>query len=161
MKYAKQAKNKVLPSLSISDVDAAWASGFFDGEGCVALTRTAKGGFSVVATVTQKHLPPLEKLKSLFGGAVHDKGGNRKGYCHSWATSAALAERFLRAILPYSIEKKEQIEVALLYRAMPWRGQSVKRYGFGEGKARTRHDAHKQVDETFFKTLQEMKRDAA
>jgi hypothetical protein len=145
----------------LNPLDLAWAAGFFDGEGWIGMTRTAKGGFSIVATATQKQIGPLAKLQSMFGGAIHDKGDKRKDGCSFWSVSSALAETFLRAVLPYLVVKKEQAEIALLYRAMPWRGQSVKRYGFGEGRKRSRHDAHKEVDEKFFRTLQAMKRDAA
>lgn len=91
-----------------------WAAGFFDGEGCITvdMRRDGKPG-SVVACVTQKLRAPLDELQARWGGAV-DRKRTRSG-CYRWRCSAQQARAFLRAIYPFTLVKRPQIQIAFAY----------------------------------------------
>lgn len=52
----------------MSEVDYAWAAGFYEGEGTIHLM---KSGGSVVLAVNQVTLEPLERLVEIFGGMIY------------------------------------------------------------------------------------------
>jgi hypothetical protein len=104
----------------------SWAAGFFDGEGCVLVSERKSAAkyassFQLYATVTQQDPTALYALKSRFGGNVTPDKTAAKGYnrkcgsflCWRWKTTSIDAFSFLQAIEPYSIVKKEQIQIAL------------------------------------------------
>jgi hypothetical protein len=49
----------------------AWAAGFFDGEGYIAVSKS--GRVRPVIEVSQINREPLDRLKHLFGGCVYAK----------------------------------------------------------------------------------------
>jgi len=99
-----------------------WLAGFFDGEGCI----TSKSYYSygkyikqprvvIQITITQKDRTVLDEIQKVYGGAVDTKH-DKKRFCHSWrVTGKENMKRFLTAIYPYSIVKKEQILLALQF----------------------------------------------
>jgi len=97
---------------------AAWASGFFDGEGNVYIRHRRRGACTdhvLYVQVTQKDKLPLQILKSHWGGSITEVK-NPSG-CWRWRVVTAMAERFLWDILPHSVVKREQIEAALVIRS--------------------------------------------
>ena len=109
-----------------SEIELAWAAGFFDGEGCVSVVKRHTGSsakrsylyYQLNLNAPQINKDPLLKLKSLFGGQVRctrSYGNRRPSFV--WTLHAALAEKALRALLPYLIVKKAEAELALQYRA--------------------------------------------
>jgi hypothetical protein len=115
----------------------AWVAGFFDGEGCVIVEHskspdsTRGWRTSLHATLTQTSLPCLELVQSKLGGTIK-VSDNRTADTRRWAVQYTWSVRnqnaieFLRKILPYSIVKKEQIELAVTYPMFDSRG---KKYG--------------------------------
>lgn len=104
---------------------AAWAAGFFDGEGCVSIQCKKKPAnksswFVLSVSVHNTHLGSLERLKEMFGfGTLYTNPaieGRRQGY--RWILSGGIGERFLRTIQPYSVVKAEQIRLALEFRKL-------------------------------------------
>lgn len=94
----------------MNDTDIAWAAGFFEGEGGLALGEN-RAGFRGRITCSQKHLEPLTELKRLFNGVVYVRKnpmGNLQG---SWELSSKTAVPFLKAILPYIKTKKRRREI--------------------------------------------------
>lgn len=119
------------------EVFLAWAAGFFDGEGCVIVEiskeKACRHGFrtSLHATVTQTSLPCLEKYLERFGGKIKTSehrtpNGRRWSVQYVWVVRNQNAADFLRAIYPYSVVKKTQIEAALQY---PLAAPDGRKYG--------------------------------
>lgn len=95
----------------MSNPDIAWAAGFFDGEGCVSITRyTVRGEdrFRLVIAVGNTSVVSLEKLKSLFGGRIHklNHTEGRRFYQHQWLVEADKASDALEQMLPFLCVKK-------------------------------------------------------
>jgi hypothetical protein len=105
----------------------AYLAGFFDGEGCIQITRIKDkrhliGGayHQMNLETTQCNPAPLELMKQTFGGWValkHTTASNRKPlYRHM--TSQRKAENMLKLLLPYLIVKKEEAIVALEFMSL-------------------------------------------
>jgi hypothetical protein len=98
---------------------AAWAAGFFDGEGCVSSgTATDRKGrhrarFQVI--VSQAVEAPLAELCDRYGGTVRLVPARNPVHKDQWRwqiTGLAAAD-FLRDILPYLRVKREVTELGL------------------------------------------------
>lgn len=53
----------------MSDLDTAWAAGFFDGEGHIGVTR-GKSGQWLAMSVAQSDRRPLDRFAAIFGGKI-------------------------------------------------------------------------------------------
>lgn len=103
----------------------AWAAGIVDGEGCITIRCQRGKYYALKVTVGQsgtKMPKMLIELKRLFGGSV-GRGGRKRAFKNSlptyqWAVATDAAEKCVRAILPYLVEKVQQARVALQYRAL-------------------------------------------
>ena len=96
----------------ISDVELSYFAGFFDGEGCVAI-YTKK----YVVSLTNTDIRPLVMAQGLWGGSVScQKKEGRKFAVQDlwrWQIYGAESKKFLEDIYPFTILKKEQIDVYL------------------------------------------------
>lgn len=94
-------------------VDAAWAAGFFDGEGSIFLSRNT---WTIRVDVAQVDPRPLQKLVDLFGskvlGPYQPKTKNSKPY-YRWAKCSAKAVEFMNTIRPYLVIKQDQMDRVL------------------------------------------------
>jgi hypothetical protein len=119
------------------EIFLAWAAGFFDGEGCVMVEvskeKRCKHGYrtSLHANVTQTSLPCLHLFLERFGGSIQSTenrtpNGRRWAVQHRWLVRNENAIEFLKAILPYLVVKKTQVETALSY---PMRSPDGRKYG--------------------------------
>ena len=116
-----------------------WAAGFFDGEGCIGITRDVRpastrwrGGsvrHRLRLEVDQIDMAPLLILKELFGGALRARGARAESCnpIYEWKAHEALAETALREMLPCLVVKQRQAELALEFRELVGR-QAPKRY---------------------------------
>jgi hypothetical protein len=107
--------------------EVAYFAGFFDGEGCISLQRPSPsetpGSYSLTVSVGQSDIRPLERLKKVFGGSLHEV---RRGpsFRFNWKThwrwsgNRRVAQQFLEAARPYLIVKAEQCWLALEYLAL-------------------------------------------
>lgn len=90
--------------------DLAYAAGFFDAEGCVVTSRHRRYFgqqllLSAVIANTDQHV--LLWLQSLFGGnIVHCPAKARKQEHWRWSVWCNQASRFLHAIIPYLLLKR-------------------------------------------------------
>jgi hypothetical protein len=120
-----------------SDLVLAWASGFFDGEGCVVVelskSPASAAGYrtSLHATVTQTSIPCLEIFVKHFGGAIKtyqftSPNSTRWAVQYTWAVRNEKALEFIKAIRPFSVVKASQIDEALKY---PFLSEDGKKYG--------------------------------
>ena len=123
-------------NVSPKDTDLAWAAGFVDGEGCIALCRRAQKikdktyhCYVLRLSVANTDLRALERLKGMFGGSInaasHTKRPTHKP-CWTWYVMSAKAEATLAAIVPFLFSKKEQAEL----------GIASRRYIQGNGRPR-------------------------
>lgn len=100
-----------MPPNNISETDAAWIAGFFDGEGCVGVNYS-KGHPRIRVSITQKYPQQLEDIQRLtLVGTLEYRMTNK-----TWRiriVSHADVRRFLEIILPYSRGKRAQIVLAL------------------------------------------------
>ena len=104
----------------ITDIDLAYAAGFFDGEGYSGIrgtkTKTKRdpnGRFFLSCIVTQKDPAILSWLVLQFGGTIFHSPSQ---ICPRWRVVAKVAENFLIQILPFLKLKKPQAELALEFR---------------------------------------------
>lgn len=116
-----------------------WASGFFDGEGCVSLSCSRKKGrepsHTMRLTVFQIVREPLDLLQWLFGGTVKRRnpaGTSSAGWC--WAIGGAQSADALEEMLPFLLVKHAQAIVAVAFqrRRLP----SGQKHGEGAEAAR-------------------------
>lgn len=95
----------------------AWAAGFFDGDGYVTIqVRGGKyKGHYLVAGVNHVAEAPIHELIRLYGGKFRKQKtvvGNRKRRVE-WKLTCSAAKKFLEAISPYLVNKKEVVKKAL------------------------------------------------
>ena len=92
-----------------TELEVAWAAGFYEGEGSCGCSPKAK---SLHVSLPQHNVEPLIKLKQLFGGGIHTPVSGRPSI---WQIYGPRAYRFLEAIYPYLSEKR-QAQVDRAYR---------------------------------------------
>lgn len=116
-----------------TDLELAWAAGFFDGEGCIYL-RAGKGiaGWQLLCSLGQSDDSPLEEFQRIVGGVGfvgrrhYPKRSNRRP-CWAWQTSSQKAEDVLRLLLPFLRVKRSQAVAALEFQET----YPEKPYGYG------------------------------
>lgn len=101
-------------STELTTEELAYAAGFFDGEGCVLITKW-NNCYSMRVCVTSTNLSVLLWMKERFGGCINDgpdpRPQARMKWC--WIASTWVCVRFLEALLPFLKIKKPQAELAL------------------------------------------------
>ncbi len=98
-----------------------YIAGFFDGEGCISSNLTYTTGkyekypwVSVRISISNTARDVLEAIRDKYGGSVCSKGGGKNKNCfHLRICGKDKMYKFLIAIYPYCIIKKEQISIAL------------------------------------------------
>lgn len=121
--------------------DIAWAAGFLDGEGCIALTRRSGAGEGTrcpVVHACQTSPVPLEKLAELFGGTVRYYRDTSKGTpVYQWSiTGSGDIIDALDQLIPFLVLKKDRaISVRAYCRTVKPRGS---RHTAAEVKRRLR-----------------------
>jgi hypothetical protein len=101
----------------LTEIDKAYIAGFFDGEGCVVISKShgkesRTPRYALVVVVSQKGIVPLGDLCNMTGvGKIYIS--NKAANAHSWTISNSHAKEFLAAILPYLRVKKQQAALAI------------------------------------------------
>ena len=116
-------------------LELAYFAGLFDGEGSVGIYDTKliaqKGGQAQFRVCICNNDPrPLDRVKTLFGGRVRPRLRTYRGRLTNnweWCIHGHNADRFLVAVLPYLIIKRDQAEVYL----------SARRHLVGQGRIKT------------------------
>lgn len=107
-----------------SDAGAAYAAGFFDGEGCVSISRTQRKDcngptYCLAVIVGQINVEPLLFLQNRWGGSIsHRIRPPPYSNVFDWRTQADSAASFLRSLLPYLILKQERAKLAINFQAL-------------------------------------------
>ncbi len=103
-------------------ISLAYWAGFFDGEGCVTITRSAIKGLkrprrSMKVYVVQANRWVVDALRFQFGGSVSPlwkaKPHYRQSWC--WCINANQAQQFLELIIPYLVLKRNEAELAIRF----------------------------------------------
>jgi len=137
--------------------DLAYMAGIMDGEGCVRINKDSKRyqrpefQLTVAIASTDQWLPYY--LQSHWGGAVychHEKASWKDRW--QWTTSGPTAYTFLRAILPFTKLKREQIKIALKFQATKERRRVKGSEGFSH-----RTDDECAIEEAQYTEIKAMK----
>ena len=128
-----------------------YTAGFFDADGCVEVywgkTKDSQRGgqFRLIAQITQKHwLPIFEEWYDCWGGSLTHRR-TREGW--AWTLNTKRAALFLKDILPYLRNKRDQAELAIRF-------QERKKQRGGKGLS----DAEFEWQRTASEALKDMKR---
>ncbi len=112
--FAADQRAVVIPSHEV-----AYTAGFFDGEGCVNIARYLKRGrpYHTLAIIfTNTDFQVLKWLQQRWGGHLtkptQPSNPRWRPSRHLWL-SAGPARPLLRAMLPYLMIKRQQVEIAL------------------------------------------------
>ncbi len=106
----------------LTETEKAYIAGFFDGEGCVSISKyQGKNNrtpvYSLQVVLAQKGIEPLFELQELTGaGTIHDRTKYHKG-TYEWRMNARDANDFLIAIVSYLKCKRKQVELAIEYQS--------------------------------------------
>jgi hypothetical protein len=132
---------------AVTTENHAWAAGVIDGEGCITVKKNGPY-YSMQVIVAQSGYEPspmIEELTRLYGGNSRQaKPKNRTPVWH-WQVVGANAEKVLKHVSPYLIQKRDQAEVALRFRTT-----------LGAPGVRV-PDAHKRNSELAYRELRELK----
>lgn len=95
----------------MTETDIAYAAGFFDGEGCITISKN--GAVDIRVTNTAKNV--LIRLQNIFGGSITNRTqrANKTQYTYSFYGENAI--EFIKLIKPYLIDKLPQAEAILEY----------------------------------------------
>lgn len=103
--------------------DDIYFAGLFDGEGCVGLRKRLVNSvpyYQVSFAIAMVDRDPLDRAVSVYGvGKVYNAGRPKLARMQAWQWVGVAQQAcvFLRLILPYSMTKKPEIELALEYQA--------------------------------------------
>lgn len=98
----------------MTELDIAWAAGFFDGEGCIVLHSNGSSPvLRLRLDVGQVDRRPLEKLVAIFGGSIQAVPFRSERWRRQYVWRLTSPDSSLAAMLPYLTVKKEQAELAL------------------------------------------------
>lgn len=100
----------------MSDLELAWAAGFFDGEGCTCVARVypserSRGRPSVLRlTIGQKEVTTLQRFQAAIGGLGSITGpySFKNGTPYRFTASSRDTEIILPRLWPYLSEPKKQ-----------------------------------------------------
>lgn len=95
----------------VEQTDIAYAAGFFDGEGCISITKN--GAVDVRISNTAKNV--LVRLQKNFGGSITNRTQkiNKTQYAYSLYGDEAI--EFIKTIKPYLLDKLPQADTMLEY----------------------------------------------
>lgn len=105
----------------VSDVDAAWAAGAFDGEGCVVVVVGKKSGDRIKVSAPNTDPRFCDNFKRIFGGSVSSvdmsKYNPKWRRQWRWEATGKAARAALERMLPHLCIKAEQARLALEFAA--------------------------------------------
>lgn len=113
-----------------SEVDLSWAAGVFDGEGSVSIYVETARSTNVQLRMGMSHKETIDRFNQIVThGTVYTTKthkGSPDNYLRMWwwAASNRAAEEILKILLPYSVTKRSQIEVALEFRKLVTSGNT-------------------------------------
>ncbi len=106
----------------LTEVQKAYIAGFFDGEGCISISKyQGKNNrtpvYSLQVVIVQKGIDALFEMYELVGvGSFHERKKYHVG-TYEWRIPPIDAADFLKEILPYLKSKKQEAEIAIEYQS--------------------------------------------
>lgn len=94
------------------ELNPKYLAGFFDGEGSVTISKQTSRWYVLQLSINQKKSDILKIIQKQYGGYLYFDRRNGCSYLHITANKA---EKFLKDIFPYSVVKREQIKMALIF----------------------------------------------
>ena len=89
-------------------INVVWLAGFFDGEGCVYISKKCT---YMQVCITQKNPESLYLIQQEFGGKV-----NKHGTCYRWRSAhREVVLKLLTAIQPHCIVKASDVAIGIEY----------------------------------------------
>lgn len=111
-------------------LELAWIAGFFDGEGCVAISVQKQTKMWLELSVQNTYKEAVDRLQEAFPGHYRDflpRAGRMRVW--EWKVTGFYAAAFAEAVLPYALVKREQLRLAVAFYRQPWRRQTPGRGG--------------------------------
>lgn len=104
------------------EIIRAYHAGFFDGEGCISLSKNYNTLLRVVTVqIAQKEESLLEGMQDVYGGKIYWMGG-----CSTLVMNNIAALNFLKAVIPYLILRKKEALIAMeILKLTPSMGKHV------------------------------------
>lgn len=121
-------KNRAGEVTPLRPLSLEWIAGFFDGEGCICITKSNGYPF-VQVIVTQKESMILEEIKNQHGGKIYFRKNPTGGVHQLCFSRQAEAKEFLEAILPHLRLKHLKAAEALEIIGEPGHRRQGKRAG--------------------------------
>lgn len=108
------------PDVAEDHARNAYFAGHFDGEGSIMFGPPGKGQSpGLLVRVSGVYKPTIEEYVANFGGVMKIVLPTQEGHCRVQWTWICMAQdkvlRFINCILPYSREKRAQLELGLNY----------------------------------------------
>lgn len=111
----------------MNETDKAYIAGLFDGEGCISIreNKGKKGYVNPVIVmdciISMTDFETVEWVHKVSGlGSLYIRDRTKENYKDQlrWAASSNQAAEFLKLILPYLHNKKEQAEIAIEFQSI-------------------------------------------
>lgn len=106
----------------MTDLDASFLAGFFDGEGCVRINsrvaspKSKRLNYQVQVVIGHTNKPILDWIAGLFGGNVLPRKSARNVKQQwFWCVYGDKARTFLQTISPHARIKREEVILALRF----------------------------------------------
>lgn len=97
----------------------AYFAGHFDGEGCISFGRDSGGTFpGLMARVGTVYRPVVESYQKYFGGSIMIRPPGSRHHKIQWMWTLGAQSQmliFLKRVIPHSMEKRAQLELAQAY----------------------------------------------
>jgi hypothetical protein len=131
-----------------NSIDCAYLAGLFDGEGCITISwlpKRRKRHIDIKATIANTDEELIISLMSLGGSRFENFSVKARLTCYTWRLIGAACYPFIKSILPYSIVKREPLEIGLRmserFCVNPCKGGG---YGLGDSEFNLRFSIYKE-----------------
>jgi hypothetical protein len=143
----------------MTELEAAWLAGLFDGEGSLNYelrayrgdhrNQTSPGSWRVRVRMTMTHQATIDRVQALAGGGTvytFRTASGRQAWL--WECSCRLAREMLAAIEPYVITKRERVLLALeAEQVRTAASSSDRRFGVGGRGTALKDEVHHRLAE--------------
>lgn len=98
----------------VSPTDISYIAGLLDGEGCIQIRKGKSSGWSCYISISNTNRECLEFVQLRFGGHIYGSPKKNSNYIvYQWNIRSLKAMEFAKAVKPFSIIKRKQLETFL------------------------------------------------
>lgn len=110
----------------VSPLIRSYYAGFFDGEGCVRISKgygptvsrpDRQKWYSLQIDIGQTKDDVLIEIHNFYGGSLYTQQPKKGNPITRWSATGKNANNFLRDIVPFLRQKKERVKIALHFYA--------------------------------------------